>query len=334
MKVIAFDAPSFTDEFTTVRVYDTDTGALIQGVAGIPFTPTNGNTIIVGVYENYIFGYCTVQDEAEGKDAITDVFRSLIGVTPGSPITTTLAGDPNTRLIDDFYSYARGSTSVHLFINNASETSHRLANITIGPGGVSYSEQALGTMTTTYDNTAMVVEFADGARRLVVIPPLGDNLLRYSSVVGSGSLNIAGTVTMYTGVDATTSEEGDSLGLTNTGRLANALSAFGTITRMQSLYVFAIGGVNDGTGLNPYYPTGLTGGQLTQCYVVEPEIGGSYTPRADLIAFDGGFTTNNVVASASYPVQPIPPFVSSVIPSPLVSVSAFWTQFKRAEEQP
>ena len=334
MKVIAFDIPFFADEFTTVRVYDTDTGALIQGVAGVPFAPTNGSTIIVGVYENYVFGYSTVQDEAAGKDAITDVFYSLIGVTPGSPITTTLAGEPYTRLIQDFYGYAQGSESIHILIDNEDGTSRRLANIVIGPGGVTYTEQTLGTMNTFYGDSAMLVEFAGGAKRIVTLPPIGDNLLRYSTPVGSGALNIAGTVTLYTAVEASDDLQSVSLGITNTGRLANAMSALGTVTRLQVIHVYAWGGNNDGVGLTSTYMTGLTGNQATLCYTVGADLGGSYTPHAELVAFDAGFTTHSVVQTANYPSQPSPPPRALIIPSPIVSTSAFWTQFRRAEEQP
>lgn len=334
MKVIAFDTPFFPDEFTTVRVYDTDTGALIQGVAGVPFAPTNGSTIIVGVYENYVFGYSTVFDEAEGKDAITAVFRSLIGVTPGSPITTTLAGDPSTRLIQDFYGYAQGSESIHILIDNKDGTSHRLANIVIGPGGVTYTEQTLGTMNTFYGDGAMLVEFVGGAKRIVTLPPGGDNLLRYSTPVGSGALDVAGAVTLYTAVDAFDDLQSVFLGITNTGRLANAMSALGTVAQLQAIYVYTWEGNSDGVGLTGAYMTGLTGNQATLCYTVEAGLGDPYTPRAELVAFDAGFTTHSVVQAADYPAQPSPPPRASIIPSPLVSTTAFWTKFIRAEEQP
>ena len=334
MKTIAFDAPSSLDTFTTVRVYDTDTGALVQGVAGIPVAPTNGSTIVVGVYENYVFGYSTVFDEAEGKDAITDVFRSLIGVTPGSPIITTLAGDPSTRLIQDFYGYAQGSESIHILIDNKDGTSHRLANIVIGPGGVTYTEQTLGTMNTFYGDRAVLVEFVGGAKRIVTTPPDGDNLLRYSTPVGSGALNVAGTVTLYTAVEASYELQSVSLGITNTGRLANAMSALGTVTQLQAIYVYTWEGNNDGVGLTSTYMTGLTGNQATLCYTIEADLGGSYTPHAELVAFDVGFTTHSVVQAADYPAQPSPPPRASIIPSPIVSTSAFWTHFRRAEEQP
>lgn len=334
MKVIAFNAPSSLETFTEVRVYDTDTGTLTQGVAGIPPAPTNGSTIIVGVYENYIFGYSTVQDEAYGKDAITGVFRSLIGVTPGSPITTTLAGNPNTRLIQSFSGYAQGSESIHIFINNASDSSPRLANIVVGPSSVTYTEQALGTLTDFYDNNPMLVEFEGGARRLVVFPPLGDNLLRYSSVIGSGSLNIAGSVTMYTAPASTTNEEAEYLGLTNAGKLADALSAFGDIKAMRSMYVFTSGGDNDGCGLSSLYLTGAVDGQTTACYVVEDELSEFYTPTADIVTFNPGFTSNTVVDTVEFTPQELPPFVSSIIPSSIEAVGVFWTAFNRTSEQP
>lgn len=334
MKVIAFNAPSSLETFTEIRVYDTDTGALTEGVVGIPPAPTNGSTIIVGVIDNYVFGYSTVQDEAYGKDAITAVFRSLIGVTPGSPSVTTLSGNPNTRLIDNFYGYAKGPTSIHIWINNGPGSSPRLANITATESSVSYTEQTVGTMTNDVGNDALLVTFEGGAKRIVTFPPTGVNTLTYSTVVGSGTLNEAGTVTMYTTPESTTNEEASALGLLNTAKLIDALSAFGTVTNIRSMYVFTFGGNNDGCGIDPYFTTGLNNGQMTVCYVVESEDSTTYAPHADVYSFNPGFTSSTKLTGVVYADQDIPPFVNSIVASTVLPTGVFWTAFKRASEQP
>ena len=301
-----------------VESYRPETGAYSQ--LPVSFPATSARLLPGAVTGGYLVG-CTTKEPTDLSYEIVDyVFAGKLELPPPADSATDVSFAAYR-----VYDYRNTESCGVVLLDGA------VMLINHAAGTVSYSVLGYGTwpnLVPGSDNKTFVIEFSGGGLRLAQVD-VGAAALRISTALGAGDVDVATTTSLITPPEGSVGDEAREYGALVLAKAMDVAKAYGTPLRVCGNLAYA-----NELGFPPFLSVEYV--QSVTC----PDDDGFYTvarygATIELAKYQatGGFTGFSPAPVVTYPLEPVADFIWFV-PAPPAPPRGFWTQFKRAEEQP